>query len=52
MLKLASGYVRVVDKFNYYVGRVMMYGIFALMGAVDVVSDCQTGLFDPAILDA
>lgn len=34
MLKLASGYVRVVDGFNYYVGRVMMYGIFALMAVL------------------
>ncbi|MGC9417612.1 MAG: TRAP transporter small permease subunit [Rhodovulum sp.] len=26
------GYVRVVDGVNYYIGRVMMYGIFVMMG--------------------
>ncbi len=34
MLKLATAYVRVVDGFNYYVGRVVMYGIFALIGVL------------------
>ena len=34
MLKFASGYVRVVDGFNHYVGRVIMYGIFALMAVL------------------
>ncbi|WP_456386543.1 hypothetical protein [Profundibacter sp.] len=33
-LKIATIYVRVVDQFNYYIGRVMMYGIFALMWPV------------------
>ena len=31
MPKIASAYVCVVDRFNYLVGRVMMYGIFVLM---------------------
>lgn len=34
MPKIASTYVRVVDRFNYLVGRVMMYGIFALMAVL------------------
>lgn len=34
MPKLAINYVRVVDRFNYIVGRIMMYGIFALMGVL------------------
>jgi len=31
MLKLASTYVRVVDRFNYVVGRVMMYSLFLMI---------------------
>jgi len=34
MPKIASTYVRVVDRFNYLVGRVMMYGIFVLMAVL------------------
>jgi TRAP-type mannitol/chloroaromatic compound transport system permease small subunit len=32
MLSLMQRYVRVVDAVNYRVGRIMMYGIFVLMG--------------------
>ena len=31
MLKIASTYVRVVDRFNYLIGRVMMYGLFVMI---------------------
>ncbi len=31
MPSVATGFVRLVDRFNYYVGRFMMYGIFVLM---------------------
>ena len=34
MPTLAVTYVRVVDRFNYLVGRVMMYGIFVLMAVL------------------
>ena len=34
MLKIMTTFVRIVDRFNYLVGRVMMYGIFALMGVL------------------
>lgn len=34
MLGLLRGYVRVVDAVNYRVGRIMMYGIFVLMGVL------------------
>jgi len=32
MTGFMRGYIRVVDGVNYRVGRVMMYGIFVLMG--------------------
>lgn len=32
MIKFMRHYVRVIDAMNYRVGRVMMYGIFAMMG--------------------
>jgi TRAP-type mannitol/chloroaromatic compound transport system permease small subunit len=34
MLKIMTTFVRTVDRFNYLIGRVMMYGIFALMGVL------------------
>jgi len=34
MLKFARTFVRVIDRFNYLIGRVMMYGIFVLMGVL------------------
>ena len=34
MPKLAVAYVRIVDRVNYLVGRVMMYGIFFLIGVL------------------
>lgn len=34
MPTIAVTYVRVVDRFNYLVGRVMMYGIFVLMAVL------------------
>jgi len=34
MPKIMTTFVRVVDRFNYLIGRVMMYGIFALMGVL------------------
>jgi len=32
MLRVAKGYVSVVDRINYRIGRVMMYGIFVMIG--------------------
>lgn len=34
MPKLAVGYVRVVDRVNRFIGRIMMYGIFAMIGVL------------------
>jgi len=34
MPKIATTFVRLVDRFNYLIGRVMMYGIFALMAVL------------------
>lgn len=34
MPRFAKTFVRVVDRFNYLVGRVIMYGIFVLMGVL------------------
>ncbi len=31
MPKFAIAYVRIVDRINYFIGRIMMYGIFVLM---------------------
>ena len=32
MLRYAQGYIRVIDTVNYRIGRIMMYGIFVMMG--------------------
>ena len=32
MLQIAKGYVSIVDKINYRIGRVMMYFIFVMIG--------------------
>jgi len=32
MTRLLRGYVRAVDRCNYWIGRVVMYGIFVMMG--------------------
>ena len=34
MPTIAVLYVRWIDRFNYFIGRIMMYGIFALMGVL------------------
>lgn len=34
MPKIATAFVRIVDRINYLIGRVMMYGIFALMAVL------------------
>ncbi len=34
MPTVAIAYVRFVDRFNYYIGRFMMYGIFVLMAVL------------------
>jgi TRAP-type mannitol/chloroaromatic compound transport system permease small subunit len=34
MHRFASRYVHIVDTVNYYIGRVMMYGIFAMIGVL------------------
>ncbi len=32
MLKIAKTYVKVVDRFNYFMGRIMMYSLFLMIG--------------------
>ncbi|MCP5036699.1 MAG: C4-dicarboxylate ABC transporter, partial [Rhodobacteraceae bacterium] len=32
MIRAMSGYVRVVEAVNYRMGRVMMWGLFVMMG--------------------
>lgn len=32
VLKFAGAYVRVVDRFNYIIGRIMMYSLFLMIG--------------------
>lgn len=34
MLAVLQGYIRVIDAVNYRVGRIVMYGIFVLMGVL------------------
>ncbi|WP_457647963.1 TRAP transporter small permease subunit [Profundibacter sp.] len=34
MPRIAKSYVRIVDGFNYFVGRIMMYSIFFLIGVL------------------
>ncbi len=34
MISVMKRYVRVVDRMNYAVGRIVMYGIFAMMGVL------------------
>ena len=34
MPKIVVAYVRIVDRVNYFVGRIMMYGIFFLIGVL------------------
>jgi len=34
MPRVAVVYVRVVDRMNYFIGRIMMYGIFAMVGVL------------------
>ena len=33
-MKFLRGYIRAVDRINYLIGRVVMYGIFVLMGVL------------------
>lgn len=32
MLKIATAYVKAIDRFNYLIGRVMMYSLFLMIG--------------------
>lgn len=41
-------YIAVVDRFNYGLGRIMMYGIFALMGVL-LWSSMNKTFFTPAL---
>ncbi|HCP81247.1 MAG TPA: C4-dicarboxylate ABC transporter [Octadecabacter sp.] len=34
MLKAASVYVKVVDRFNYFIGRIMMYSLFVMIAVL------------------
>lgn len=48
MLRMMRGYISVVDAVNYRLGRVMMYGIFALM-AVLLWSSVSKTFFTPTL---
>tara|TARA_R110002124_G_scaffold186747_3_gene354197 strand:+ start:2593 stop:3162 length:570 start_codon:yes stop_codon:yes gene_type:complete len=48
MRGLIHGYIRIVDGFNHRVGRIMMYGIFALM-AVLLWSSISKTFFYPSL---
>ncbi len=48
MRNLAHGFIRRVDGFNYRVGRVMMYGIFVLMGIL-LMSSVNKTFFSPTL---
>ena len=34
MLKVAAAYVRIVDRFNYLIGRIMMYSLFVMIAVL------------------
>jgi TRAP-type mannitol/chloroaromatic compound transport system permease small subunit len=48
MRGIMHGYIRIVDGFNYRVGRIVMYGIFALM-AVLLWSSISKTFFYPSL---
>lgn len=48
MPRIALAYIRIVDGFNYRIGRFMMYGIFVLMGIL-LWSSISKTFFDPAL---
>lgn len=48
MPEFIKAYVRTIDGFNYYVGRVAMYGIFVLMGIL-LWSSISKTFFNPSL---
>lgn len=48
MIAFARGYVRIVDATNYRIGRVMMYGIFVMIGILMWSSVSKT-FFNPSL---
>ncbi len=48
MLRLARGYIRGVDAVNHRIGRIVMYGIFVLMGIL-LVSSINKTFFSPTL---
>ncbi len=48
MIKLARGYIRTIDAINYRLGRIVMYGIFVLMGIL-LWSSISKTFFLPAL---
>lgn len=47
-MKILRAYVAVVDRFNYVIGRIIMFGVFVLM-AVLLWSSISKGLFSPSL---
>jgi TRAP-type mannitol/chloroaromatic compound transport system permease small subunit len=48
MRRIAHGFIRGVDGFNHRVGRIMMYGIFVLMGIL-LISSINKTFFTPTL---
>ncbi len=48
MRRFAHGFIRGVDGFNHRVGRIMMYGIFVLMGIL-LISSINKTFFTPTL---
>lgn len=48
MLTVARGFVRFVDAINYRLGRIVMYGIFAMVGVL-LWSSISKTFFDPSL---
>ena len=46
MIAALRAYVRIVDRCNYWIGRVVMYGIFVMMGIL-LWSSVSTAFFLP-----
>ena len=47
-MRVAAAYVRTVDRINYRIGRIMMYGIFAMI-AILLWSSISKTFFDPSL---
>ncbi|KMK66212.1 TRAP transporter small permease subunit [Puniceibacterium sp. IMCC21224] len=48
MMRAAYGFIRIVDRMNRRIGRIAMYGIFALMGIL-LISSINKTFFTPTL---